>query len=178
MSRIPKDPLLLVARLLLKFFIILFSAALVARLIAALAISFPYAQRQIADFGLADGAKPWDFTQRLAVMLVLVLVLFGGVFLFALFLRKVMDTVSTGDPFTSENADRLQNMGWIMVVLTFAIPPIPYVIDWINELLEEKSTANNLEFSGNGLLLALVLFILARVFRQGAAMRSDLEGTV
>jgi hypothetical protein len=29
-----------------------------------------------------------------------------------------------------------------------------------------------------GLLLALTLFILARVFRQGAAMREDLEGTV
>ena len=29
-----------------------------------------------------------------------------------------------------------------------------------------------------GILLALVLFILARVFREGAAMRSELEGTV
>ena len=29
-----------------------------------------------------------------------------------------------------------------------------------------------------GLAVGLVLFILARVFRQGAAMRADLEGTV
>jgi hypothetical protein len=30
----------------------------------------------------------------------------------------------------------------------------------------------------SGLLLVLVLFILARVFRVGAAMRDDLEGTI
>jgi hypothetical protein len=29
-----------------------------------------------------------------------------------------------------------------------------------------------------GVLTALLLFILARVFREGAAMRKDLEGTV
>jgi hypothetical protein len=29
-----------------------------------------------------------------------------------------------------------------------------------------------------GLFLALVLFILARVFREGTRMRDDLEGTV
>ena len=29
-----------------------------------------------------------------------------------------------------------------------------------------------------GILLALILFILARVFRHGARMRDDLEGTV
>ncbi len=32
--------------------------------------------------------------------------------------------------------------------------------------------------SGNGLLLMLILFILARVFRKGAEMRAELEGTV
>ena len=33
-------------------------------------------------------------------------------------------------------------------------------------------------FSLSGILMVLVLFILARVFRHGAAMREDLEGTV
>ena len=32
--------------------------------------------------------------------------------------------------------------------------------------------------SFSGILMALVLFILARVFREGARMREDLEGTV
>ena len=41
----------------------------------------------------------------------------------------------------------------------------------------EELTAD-IEFSLTGVLLALVLFILARVFRHGAAMREDLEGTV
>ena len=34
------------------------------------------------------------------------------------------------------------------------------------------------DVSANGLLLVLVLFILARVFKTGAQMRDDLEGTV
>ena len=34
----------------------------------------------------------------------------------------------------------------------------------------------SLDFSG--VVMVVVLFILARVFRQGAAMRADLEGTV
>ena len=33
-------------------------------------------------------------------------------------------------------------------------------------------------FDVNGLLLMLILFILARVFRKGADMRAELEGTV
>ena len=33
-------------------------------------------------------------------------------------------------------------------------------------------------FDFGGLILILTLFILARVFRHGAAMREDLEGTV
>lgn len=33
-------------------------------------------------------------------------------------------------------------------------------------------------FDLGGIILAITLFILARVFRQGAAMRNDLEGTV
>lgn len=34
------------------------------------------------------------------------------------------------------------------------------------------------DFSLSSLFLSLTLFILARVFRHGAAMRDDLEGTV
>jgi hypothetical protein len=39
---------------------------------------------------------------------------------------------------------------------------------------------NDVDFglSFGGVLLALVLFILARVFRKGAEMRAELEGTV
>ena len=43
---------------------------------------------------------------------------------------------------------------------------------------DAASISVDADFSTNGLLLALVLFILARVFRTGAKMREDLEGTV
>jgi hypothetical protein len=52
---------------------------------------------------------------------------------------------------------------------------------WINALTKGQGHTD-LEViggvDGNGLLLMLILFILARVFRKGAQMRADLEGMV
>ena len=37
---------------------------------------------------------------------------------------------------------------------------------------------DHISISLSGIMLILTLFILARVFRQGAMMRAELEGTV
>ena len=44
--------------------------------------------------------------------------------------------------------------------------------------LEKAMAEDALNAAIGGFLLSLVLFILARVFRLGAEMRSDLEGTI
>jgi hypothetical protein len=51
---------------------------------------------------------------------------------------------------------------------------------WLQPYAEKVGAdfTTNADFGGGGLLLTLVLFILARVFRKGAEMRADLEGTV
>jgi hypothetical protein len=49
---------------------------------------------------------------------------------------------------------------------------------WIAQFDKSGHVRIDAGISGNGLLLVLVLFILARVFRQGTAMREELEGTV
>jgi hypothetical protein len=105
-----------------------------------------------------------------------------ALFLFFGKLRAVIDTVGEGDPFIPANAERLSMMAWLLLATQIlAWPLIAFglvLAEWAQELDEVDISfeADGLDLTG--ILLVLVLFILARVFRHGAAMRADLEGTV
>jgi hypothetical protein len=91
-------------------------------------------------------------------------------------LLTIVRTVGEGDPFVLENAGRLQRIAWAVLgleVLHLAIGAVaagastertPLDIDW--------------NLSVARWLTVLLLFVLARVFEQGARMRDDLAGTV
>ena len=93
-------------------------------------------------------------------------------------LGRIIDTVGLGDPFTTDNAARLGRMGWIALIFQLASFPIAAMAVFLSRYVPEENLNLDIDFSLTGVLLAIVLFILARVFRQGAAMREDLEGTV
>jgi hypothetical protein len=88
----------------------------------------------------------------------------------------IVDTVNDGNPFVMANAARLQKIAWAVLVLELthlAVGAIaagvstaaaPFDIDW--------------SFSPTRWVAVLLLFVLARVFEQGARMREELEGTV
>jgi ABC-type sulfate transport system permease component len=119
-------------------------------------------------------------TMLTAIGLTLALALVVVVLAFHFFqlLGRIIDTVATGEVFSTLNADRMTRMGWIAVAFQVASIPITMLAEFISTHLPEEQVGADFEFSLTGVLLALVLFILARVFRQGAAMRDDLEGTV
>jgi hypothetical protein len=90
-------------------------------------------------------------------------------------LLAIVETVGVGNPFIIENADRLQTIAWAVlgleilhlivgIIIKVVSRVIPMDIDWT--------------FSVTGWLAVLLLFVLARVFEQGARMRDELEGTV
>lgn len=174
----PHDPLLSGTRIVLTILLFVFGASLAAIALTTLALPLPPVQQQIADLHLAPGVSTWAFTGRLLAMIALAGAVLGTVFFFLRNLRRILDTVRAGDPFVPVNAQRLGRMGWLMVALTLSISALPPTVAWINALLREPGVAEGFEFQIEGLLLALVLFILARVFRHGTAMRNDLEGTV
>ena len=72
------------------------------------------------------------------------------------------------------------------VEATLSLKPVPTVylktktLHGIHSYLASqfKDATSDFGITLDGILLAVILFILARVFRQGAAMREDLEGTV
>ena len=101
----------------------------------------------------------WVVVAALATGLVVLGLMFG----FVQDLAQIIATVGDGDPFIRVNADRLTHMAWLSVAV---------------QVLGIVAFEFNSEFTFTGLALALVLFILARVFREGARMREELEGTV
>lgn len=100
------------------------------------------------------------------IFLVVPLLAIVGWFLRTLW--QIVGSVATGSPFDGASADRLTRMGWLALLLTGTSLVQKMALDTSETLFDPPGS----------LLLALTLFILARVFRQGAAMREDLEGTV
>ena len=97
-------------------------------------------------------------------------------------LRAIIATVGEGDPFAPANAQRLSRMAWLMLgvqVLTWpAALFAAELADWASQYEDFTLDLSGDGFDLTGILLVIILFILARVFRHGAAMREDLEGTV
>lgn len=105
----------------------------------------------------------------------------GSLVLLQIALRRILaivDTVSAGDPFVLINAERLKTIAWIALTLEV----LHFVIGMI--ALRISSTAHPLDididmkFNFTRWLGVLLLFVLARVFEQGARMRDEFDGTV
>ncbi len=103
------------------------------------------------------------------------------VFLFFGKLRAIISTVGEGDPFVPDNADRLNIMAWMLLAVQALGIPLAglalLIAKWA-EPMENADITVDAGFDLTGIIMVIILFILARVFKHGAAMREDLEGTV
>jgi hypothetical protein len=91
-------------------------------------------------------------------------------------LLDIVESVRAGDPFAGQNASRLQIIAWALLGLQI----LSLIIGGIAKLISTHVHPFHVDagFSVNGWLAVLLLFVLARVFAQGARMRDELEGTV
>ena len=90
-------------------------------------------------------------------------------------LLAMTETVRSGDPFVAENAMRLQTIAWALL----GQQVLQQLVAWIAQGLSTETARLNIPgFSTSGWLAVLLLFVLARVFAEGAAMRDDLAGMV
>lgn len=181
-SRFARDPLLLAARGILYVLMIAMGAGILGCLTAMVAL-FAF-QNQIVVHLSAD-APGLDFIQfrwMVELVLLLVVALLAMLLRMFLLLKRIVDTVGEGDPFVPDNATRLTQMAWLSLAVQIASLPITGLGIWIQKVAEGAGTDGRIHVDGglvgNGLLLMLILFILARVFRRGAEMRAELEGTV
>ena len=123
-----------------------------------------------------QGAGTWELHAALRAVVVIGL---AGAWLVHRILRALqamVDSVRGGDPFVTDNADRLQAIAWWVLageVLRLLVGAIAWSVSRYVEPLQM-----HIGFSLAPWLAVLLLFVLARVFDEGARMRADLEGTV
>lgn len=91
-------------------------------------------------------------------------------------LLTIVETVSVGNPFVVANAVRLQGIAWAVLGLEL----MHFAVGMVAASVSTATAPLNLSwgFSLTRWLVVLMLFVLARVFEQGARMREELEGTV
>jgi hypothetical protein len=90
-------------------------------------------------------------------------------------LLAMIDTVRAGDPFVPENAARLRTIAWcLLVVQLFQLACGLF----IGILSRAGADVGDWDPSLSGWIAVLLLFVLARVFEEGARIRADLEGMV
>ena len=91
-------------------------------------------------------------------------------------LLRIVESVRTGEAFTSDNARRLRTIAWAMVgleVLHICVVAIASAVS-----TREVPLHINSNFHITGWLAILMLLVLAQVLLEGTRMREDLEGTV
>ena len=179
--KLVKDPLLTAANILLVFLIASIGFGAVMLLIGGPA-SLLFQDRIVAEFSAECVAGAARMFPEVAVVLVALAALLGLAVWFLVLLRRIVRSVGEGDPFAPVNAERLLRMGWLALAGHLATLPIGYAVVRIVRIVGDAKDAAHMDeefgFSPTGLLLILVLFILARVFKRGAEMRDELEGTV
>jgi hypothetical protein len=106
----------------------------------------------------------------------------SGVFLLALLTlmllmtARIVKTAET-DPFVEDNARRLMQIGWLLL----AMQVVGFTADMIISLFPKAVSDHvqaGFDLSPIGILAVLLIFVLAQIFRRGAQMRDELEGTV
>ena len=91
-------------------------------------------------------------------------------------LLRIVESVRTGEPFTTDNAGRLRTIAWALLGLELLHVCVVAIASAISTKEVPLRISGNLNVTG--WLAILLLFVLAQVFLQGTRMREDLEGTV
>jgi hypothetical protein len=91
-------------------------------------------------------------------------------------LLTIVETVSVGNAFVMANAVRLKTIAWAILGLEILHFTVGAIVEGISTAAAPLNISSGLSLTR--WLTVLLLFVLARVFEQGARMREDLEGPV
>ncbi len=144
--------------------------------ILALLVVIPNAQWIMVSFGLSPSPEADKLIMGLRAIAVIGLVAIPVNHVVLKRLLTLIETVRAGDPFVAANANRLQAIAWALL----ALQVLSIVIGAIAKAISTPAHPLHFDagFSISGWLAVLLVFVLARVFSEGALMREDLERTV
>jgi len=176
MSEAKRDPLLTTVWWMLTILLVLCVGLGVFCLLAypVMLLNEAYFVAGFAKMGIAPSALPW-----IGILGGLAAAELGLTFSFLLNLRRIIDGVAQGQPFAPANAGHLRRMAWLSVAMQIVGVPITRMLVWFDAMPHKPHVHHHAHgISVGTIILTLVLFVLARVFRTGAEMQQDLEGTV
>lgn len=110
----------------------------------------------------------------LRVWMLLGVPLFAAVHLLLSRLLQIVGTVRLGNPFVPENAVRLRTIAWCLM----AVQLLHLAFGAMARIAVAANADVNWNVSLAGWLAVLLLFVLARVFEEGARIRDELEAMI
>ena len=152
----------------------LFNLALAAAFLAMLVASFVF-EPSFREYFIRQG--PLDPDAILPVMRLWVVVglpMFAAVHIMLSRLLAMIGTVRAGDPFVPENAARMKTIAWCLL----AVQLLGLLFGVMAAIMNAAGSTIDWEFSLDGWLPVLLLFVLARVFEEGTRIRADLEAMI
>jgi hypothetical protein len=171
-----RDPLLTAAKLVVggAIGILIFCLVMVAvGLGAVLTVEHGTVMTKLAEAGIGASGFP-----MVILALALIAAMVSLYIMFMLELYRIVGSVDDGDPFSPANAGRLQKMGWLNLAVQLILFALAGIGVWLGDLKSALLAEDAINLGIGAIVLTLVLFILARIFRLGTQMRDDLEGTV
>jgi len=182
MSERPEDALLLLGKMIARLlqWVCGLAGGVVLLLIPIAAL---VSQRMMPGLSSANRSDTIEASPLSVIAIaVLLALIFAALSLFFGKLRAIIASVSEGDPFTPENATCLNSMAWLFLGVKVSTMLVAGLRLHLTSLMDKGASSGNVLGFGlydlDAILIVIVLFILARVFRHGAAMREDLKGTV
>lgn len=91
-------------------------------------------------------------------------------------LDRFVRAVQGGHPFAHGHALRLRRMAWLMLAMESLSILIGLYASWMGPGFAWMEVGGGLSITG--MIAVLMLFVMARVFAAGSAMREDLDGVV
>lgn len=91
-------------------------------------------------------------------------------------LLRIVESVRVRAAFCAENAGRLRTIAWALLALELLHVGVVAIASAVSTPEVPLRITSN--FNLTGWLAIILLFVLAQVFREGARMREDLEGTI
>jgi hypothetical protein len=143
--------------------------------IAMLLTSFAFEPSFHDYYSRRPGLDPDVILPTLRLWVVAGLPVFAAIHVMLSKLMAMIETVRFGDPFVPENAARMRTIAWcLLVVQLFDLAC------GIFAGILSRAGAQGVDWSPSlgGWVAVLLLFVLARVFEEGARIRADLEAMV
>lgn len=156
--------------------------------IACAALGFIWIITAISVIYIASGGQPMIGFERIAItspMNVALWTLNGsilaaGVMIVCAYLRGVFETLVKRDPFVPENAKRFARIAIVLAVMEGSKTLVSAIVSLAFSALN-LTTGEQFQFpnvSWPVWIGVLTLFVLAQVFREGAAMREEQKMTI